>query len=79
MFPGGIRTYNSGKRAAADLRLRPRDYRDRLSLSYLLIITVTTRTVTISQGDKSALFIDDSSLLDVTDKKSCLSLKVKPL
>ena len=28
--PGGIRTGNPSKRAAADSRLRPRDHRDRL-------------------------------------------------
>jgi len=49
------------------------------SVSYLSIITVTTRTFIISQDDKSTLFIEDSSLLDVTDKNFYLSLSVRAL
>ena len=37
MPPGGIRTHNSSRRAAADVRLRPRGYWDRLLLKITVI------------------------------------------
>jgi hypothetical protein len=40
-YPGGIRTRNPSKRAAADPRFRPRGHRDRLSLTLTFTNIVT--------------------------------------
>jgi hypothetical protein len=48
-------------------------------VSYLSVLTVTLYTVIISQGNKNTLFIEHSSLLDVTDKQPCLNLMMKAL
>jgi hypothetical protein len=46
--PGGIRTHNLSRRAAADLRLRPRCHWDRLYLIYILILYFYMHIVLLS-------------------------------
>ena len=48
--PGGIRTHNLSKRAAADLRLRPRGHWDRRSTYLLLINSVDTKLIFAVNG-----------------------------
>ena len=50
--PGGIRTHNLSRRAAADLRLRPRGHWDRLTVNTIPNIQ-TVITASLSNSDKN--------------------------
>ena len=63
MPPGGIRTHNLSMRAAADLRLRPRGYWDRLPLGSLDYKNYFSATNMKHYGSYSYVYLNKMSVL----------------